>query len=44
MFRFYKCRDGSIQFDGHDVKDLTIDSVRRFIGVVPQDTILFNES
>ncbi len=44
MFRYYNCREGSIRFDGHDVKDLTIDSVRRFIGVVPQDTILFNET
>ncbi|KAK4106394.1 ABC transporter-like protein [Parathielavia hyrcaniae] len=44
MFRYYNCREGSIEIDGHDVKDLTIDSVRRFIGVVPQDTILFNES
>ncbi|KAK4123518.1 hypothetical protein N657DRAFT_572662 [Parathielavia appendiculata] len=44
MFRYYNCREGSIEIDGHDVKDLTIDSVRRFIGVVPQDTILFNET
>ncbi|KAK3944616.1 hypothetical protein QBC46DRAFT_157139 [Diplogelasinospora grovesii] len=44
MFRYYNCQDGSIQMDGRDVKDLTIDSVRRFIGVVPQDTILFNET
>ena len=44
MFRYYNCREGSIEFDGYDVKDLTIDSVRRFIGVVPQDTILFNET
>ena len=44
MFRYYNCREGSIKFDGQDVKDLTIDSVRRFIGVVPQDTILFNET
>ncbi|KAJ4304301.1 ATP-binding cassette-type vacuolar membrane transporter Hmt1 [Collariella sp. IMI 366227] len=44
MFRYYNCEDGSIEVDGHDVKDLTIDSVRRFIGVVPQDTILFNET
>ncbi|KAK1781775.1 hypothetical protein QBC45DRAFT_39734 [Copromyces sp. CBS 386.78] len=44
MFRYYNCHEGSIQMDGHDVKDLTIDSVRRFIGVVPQDTILFNET
>ncbi|AEO69164.1 uncharacterized protein THITE_2119261 [Thermothielavioides terrestris NRRL 8126] len=44
MFRYYNCQEGSIEIDGHDVKDLTIDSVRRFIGVVPQDTILFNET
>jgi ABC-type transport system involved in Fe-S cluster assembly fused permease/ATPase subunit len=44
MFRYYNCQEGSIEIDGHDVKDVTIDSVRRFIGVVPQDTILFNES
>ncbi len=44
MFRYYNCQDGTIEIDGHDVKDVTIDSVRRYIGVVPQDTILFNES
>ncbi|CAK7197935.1 ATP-binding cassette-type vacuolar membrane transporter Hmt1 [Sporothrix eucalyptigena] len=44
MFRYYNCEDGTIEIDGHDVKDLTIDSVRRHIGVVPQDTILFNET
>jgi ABC-type transport system involved in Fe-S cluster assembly fused permease/ATPase subunit len=44
MFRYYNCHEGSIEVDGKDVKDLTIDSVRRFIGVVPQDTILFNET
>jgi ABC-type transport system involved in Fe-S cluster assembly fused permease/ATPase subunit len=44
LFRFYNCQDGSIQLDGNDVKDITIDSLRRHIGVVPQDTILFNET
>lgn len=44
MFRYYNCEEGSIEIDGQDVKDLTIDSVRKFIGVVPQDTILFNET
>lgn len=44
MFRYYNCHEGSIEVDGQDVKDLTIDSVRRFIGVVPQDTMLFNET
>ncbi|KAK0711312.1 hypothetical protein B0H67DRAFT_284496 [Lasiosphaeris hirsuta] len=44
MFRYYNCQKGSIEVDGQDVKDMTIDSVRKFIGVVPQDTILFNET
>ncbi|KAH9243926.1 hypothetical protein K456DRAFT_1820007 [Colletotrichum gloeosporioides 23] len=44
MFRYYNTTSGSIEIDGRDVKDLTIDSVRRFIGVVPQDTTLFNET
>lgn len=44
MFRYYDCDEGSIELDGKDVKDLTISSVRRHIGVVPQDTTLFNES
>ena len=44
MFRYYNCEEGGIEIDGRDVKDLTIDSVRRYIGVVPQDTILFNET
>jgi ABC-type transport system involved in Fe-S cluster assembly fused permease/ATPase subunit len=44
LFRFYNTQDGSIQLDGCDIKDITIDSLRRHIGVVPQDTILFNET
>ena len=44
LFRFYNSVEGSIQVDGHDVKELKIDSLRRHIGVVPQDTVLFNES
>ncbi|UKZ82322.1 hypothetical protein TrVFT333_010108 [Trichoderma virens FT-333] len=44
MFRYYDCDQGSIEFDGKNVKDLTINSVRRHIGVVPQDTTLFNET
>ncbi len=44
LFRFYNSQNGSIQIDGNDVKDITIDSLRRHIGVVPQDTILFNET
>ena len=44
LFRFYNTNDGSIQIDAHDVKDIRIDSLRRHIGVVPQDTVLFNET
>jgi len=44
LFRFYNIQDGSIQLDGNDINDITIDSLRRHIGVVPQDTILFNET
>jgi len=44
LYRFYNTMSGSIQVDGHDVEDLTIDSVRSHIGVVPQDTVLFNET
>jgi len=44
MFRFYDVQGGKILIDGNDVEDLSIDSVRRHIGVVPQDTVLFNET
>lgn len=44
LFRFYNAQDGSIQIDGNDVQDIKIDSLRSHIGVVPQDTILFNET
>ncbi|RYC63395.1 hypothetical protein CHU98_g2823 [Xylaria longipes] len=42
LFRFYDVADGSVTVDGHDVRDLKIDGLRRHIGVVPQDTVLFN--
>jgi ABC-type transport system involved in Fe-S cluster assembly fused permease/ATPase subunit len=44
LFRFYDVNDGSISIDGQDIKKLTLTSLRRAIGVVPQDTVLFNES
>lgn len=44
LFRFYNIQQGSIMVDGQDVRDITIDSLRSEIGVVPQDTVLFNES
>lgn len=44
LFRFYNAQSGNIQIDQHDAESVTIDSLRRHIGVVPQDTVLFNES
>lgn len=44
LFRFYNAQKGIIQVDQHDAESVTIDSLRRHIGVVPQDTVLFNES
>ena len=44
LFRFYDAQDGSIRIDGQDIKHLTQDSVRRAIGIVPQDTVLFNDT
>lgn len=44
LFRFYNVQQGAIEVDGQDVRDITIDSLRNNIGVVPQDTVLFNET
>lgn len=44
LFRFYNVQQGSIEVDGQDVRDITIESLRQNIGVVPQDTVLFNET
>ncbi|MEZ5658562.1 MAG: ABC transporter ATP-binding protein/permease [Burkholderiaceae bacterium] len=44
LFRFYDVSGGSIRIDDIDIRDFTQDSLRSAIGVVPQDTVLFNES
>jgi ATP-binding cassette, subfamily B, heavy metal transporter len=44
LFRFYDVGDGAIEIDGEDIRDVTQDSLRRAIGVVPQDTVLFNDT
>jgi len=44
LFRFYDVDQGRISIDGQDLRDVTQDSLRQAIGVVPQDTVLFNES
>jgi ATP-binding cassette, subfamily B, heavy metal transporter len=44
LFRFYDVNAGAIRIDGQDLRDVTQDSLRRAIGVVPQDTVLFNDT
>lgn len=44
LFRFYDTIKGRILIDGQDIKTLTQDSIRSAIGIVPQDTVLFNET
>ncbi len=44
LFRFYDVDTGSIRIDGQDVRDVTQSSLHDKIGIVPQDTVLFNET
>lgn len=44
LFRYYDVQSGRILIDDQDVRDVTVDSLRRSIGVVPQDTPLFNDT
>jgi ABC-type transport system involved in Fe-S cluster assembly fused permease/ATPase subunit len=44
LFRFYDVGGGRITIDGQDIRDVTQESVRAAIGVVPQDTVLFNDT
>jgi ATP-binding cassette subfamily B protein len=44
LFRFYDVTAGRILIDGQDIRDVTQDSLRQAIGVVPQDTVLFNDT
>ena len=44
LYRFYDVQGGRITVNGHDVRSLTQDSLRRHIGIVPQDTVLFNDT
>ena len=44
LFRFYDVNAGRITIDGQDIRDVTQGSVRAAIGVVPQDTVLFNDT
>ncbi|KAL0591774.1 hypothetical protein ABG067_000917 [Albugo candida] len=44
LYRFYDPDQGAIRIDGVDIRSLSSDSLRKAIAVVPQDTVLFNES
>jgi ATP-binding cassette subfamily B protein len=44
LFRFYDVQGGHIRIDGQDIREVTQASVRQAIGIVPQDTVLFNDT
>ena len=44
LFRFYDVEGGALRIDGQDVRDVTQESLHDAIGVVPQDTVLFNDT
>ena len=44
LFRFYDVSGGALRIDGQDVRDVTQESLHAAIGVVPQDTVLFNDT
>lgn len=44
LFRFYDCDSGSISIDGQNIRQVTQHSLRKNIGIVPQDTVLFNDT
>lgn len=44
LYRFYQLKSGHIRIDGQDIEDISLESLRRVISVVPQDTVLFNDT
>jgi len=44
LFRFHDASEGAILIDGQDIRDVTQQSLRAAIGIVPQDTVLFNDT
>ena len=44
LFRFYDVTEGAISIDGQDIRAVTQESLRAAIGIVPQDTVLFNDT
>jgi ATP-binding cassette subfamily B protein len=44
LYRFYDIQEGAVTIDGQDIRDVTQKSLRSMIGMVPQDTVLFNDT
>lgn len=44
LFRFYDVQQGALRIDGQDIREVTQESLHALIGVVPQDTVLFNDT
>ena len=44
LYRFYDVKQGNISIDGQDIRDVDQHSLRKSIGIVPQDTVLFNDT
>ena len=44
LYRFYEVSEGSVTIDGQDIRDVSQESLREAIGMVPQDTVLFNDT
>jgi ABC-type transport system involved in Fe-S cluster assembly fused permease/ATPase subunit len=44
LFRFYETTSGRVLIDGQDIREVTQDSLRSILGMVPQDTVLFNDT
>src|SRR4030095_8901494 len=44
LYRFYDVTGGAVRIDGQDIRQVTQGSLRRAIGIVPQDTVLFNDT
>lgn len=44
LFRFFDVQGGAVRIDGHDVRQVELGSLRKAIGVIPQDVVLFNDT
>ena len=44
LYRFYDIADGAVRIDGQDIREVQQESLRKAIGIVPQDTVLFNDT